>query len=100
MTIVAPREISFWKLGAALLPVIAAVGVPATLHPVHYDPVYASVVCSTIAFAVTIYTIPKLGPSFVKVGLKGRDLLKKSTDDVSVNDPHSLPLSTRLTRLH
>ena len=85
MTIVKPREISPWKLGAVLLPVITAFGVPATSHPVHYAAVYASVVCSTIAFAVTIYTIPKVGPSFVKVGLKGRDLLKKSTDDVSVN---------------
>lgn len=93
MTIVEPREISLWKLGAVLLPVITAVGVPATSHPVHYEAVYASVVCSTIAFAVTIYAIPKLGPSFVKVGLKGRDLLKKTTDDVSVNNPHSLHAS-------
>jgi len=93
MTIVEPREISLWKLGAALLPVITAVGVPATRHPIHNDAVYASVVCSTIAFAVTIYTIPKLGPSFVRIGLKGRDLLKESTDDVSVNNPHSLHAS-------
>lgn len=93
MTIVEPREISLWKLGAVLLPVITAVGLPATSHPVHYEAVYASVVCSTIAFAVTIYAIPKLGPSFVKVGLKGRDLLKKTTDDVSVNNPHSLHAS-------
>jgi len=93
MTIVEPREISLWKLGVVLLPVIAAVGVPATSHPVHYEAVYASVVCSTIAFAVTIWSIPKLGPSFVKVGLKGRDLLKISTDDVSVNNLHSLHAS-------
>ena len=93
MTIVKPREISLWKLGAALLPVIAAVGVPAVLHPVHHGALTASVVCSTTAFAITIYAIPKLGPSFIKVGLKGRDLLKKSTDDVSVNNPHSLHAS-------
>jgi hypothetical protein len=95
MTIVEPREIPLWKLGAVLLPVITAVGVPATSDPVHYEAVYASVVCSTIAFAVTIYAIPKLGPSFVKVGLKGRDLLKVSTDDVSVNinNLHSLHAS-------
>ena len=96
MTIVEPREIPFWKLGAALLPIIAVVGLPATLHPVHYDPIYTSVVCSTIAFAITIYIIPKLGPSFVKAGLKGRDLLKKSTDDVSVDNPHSLCPSPRV----
>lgn len=84
MTIVKPREISLWKLGGVLLPVVAAVGVLPTLHSAHQDAVYASVAYSTIAFAVTIYVIPRLGPSFVKIGLKGRDLLKESTDDVSV----------------
>ena len=95
MTIVKPREISLWKLGAVLLPVVAAIGVLTTPHSAHHNAVYASVVCSTIAFAITIYVIPRLGPSFVRVGLKGRDLLKESTDDVSVN---IRILSTRLTR--
>jgi len=37
---------------------------------------YSSVGLSIFAFLAAIYLIPALGPSFVKVGLKGSDLLK------------------------
>lgn len=40
------------------------------------EPLLASIAFSGIAFALTCYLIPRLGPVFLKAGLRGRDLSK------------------------
>jgi UDP-N-acetylglucosamine--dolichyl-phosphate N-acetylglucosaminephosphotransferase len=40
------------------------------------EPVIASIAFSGIAFALTCYLIPRLGPVFVKAGLRGHDMSK------------------------
>ncbi|KIJ26672.1 hypothetical protein M422DRAFT_191892 [Sphaerobolus stellatus SS14] len=42
----------------------------------------ASLGFSLLAFISSIYLVPALGPSFIKAGLKGRDLLKASNADI------------------
>lgn len=45
---------------------------------------YTSIGFSIAAGIITAYIIPHLGPSFVKAGLKGKDLLKVDKTDMSV----------------
>lgn len=60
-----------------LVPIAAWFIVRPLLDPVPSLPaLYTSVGFSIFAFLATIYLIPALGPSFVKAGLKGGDLLK------------------------
>lgn len=40
------------------------------------EPLIASIAFSGIAFALTCYLIPRLGPVFAKAGLRGRDMSK------------------------
>ena len=40
------------------------------------EPLTASIAFSGIAFALTCYLIPRLGPAFAKAGLRGRDMSK------------------------
>lgn len=42
----------------------------------------ASVGFSILAFVSSLTLVPALGPAFVRVGLKGRDLLKKEKEDM------------------
>ena len=51
-------------------------------HPPPLPALYTSLGFSIIACAAVLWLIPKLGPSFVKIGLKGRDLLKDRDEDV------------------
>lgn len=46
------------------------------------EPVIASIAFSGIAFSLACYLIPRLGPIFVKAGLKGRDLSKPSKPEM------------------
>ncbi|KAG5648306.1 hypothetical protein DXG03_004878 [Asterophora parasitica] len=60
-----------------LLPVAAWFVLRPLLDPVPSLPaLYTSVGFSILAFLATIYLVPALGPSFVKAGLTGGDLLK------------------------
>ncbi|KAF8005169.1 hypothetical protein HF325_000626 [Metschnikowia pulcherrima] len=41
-----------------------------------HSPLHTAVAFGLTGYAVTAHLIPKLGPSFMKVGLKGKDMLK------------------------
>ncbi|WLF78173.1 tunicamycin resistance protein [Lodderomyces elongisporus] len=51
-------------------------GAVAAIEP--NSPVRTSVAFSIIGFVVTRHLIPKVGPSFIKIGLHGKDLSKKA----------------------
>ncbi|KAG5352915.1 hypothetical protein C0989_012152 [Termitomyces sp. Mn162] len=61
------------------------------LDPVPSLPaLYTSVGFSIFAFLATIYLIPALGPSFVKAGLKGGDLLKPYRHEFPIPESQGL----------
>lgn len=91
MAIVKPRRVVLAPLLSVLIPLTASLAWQPFVHDVRFPQIYASLAISVLAFLATIILIPRFGPSFVRIGLKGRDLLKTSTDDVSV----SLSLQSR-----
>lgn len=69
-----------------LVPVAAWFIARSLLDPIPSLPaLYACLGMSILAFLVTIYLIPRLGPVFINANLKGRDLLKIYNDPVYVN---------------
>lgn len=82
MPIVKPRRVPLTALLSISLPVASSLFLQPLLRDVQFPQIYASLAFSLIAFTTTVTLIPNFGPAFVKIGLKGRDLLKTSTDDV------------------
>ncbi|KAG6884060.1 hypothetical protein C0992_007091 [Termitomyces sp. T32_za158] len=69
-----------------LVPIAAWFIVRPLLDPVPPLPaLYTSVGFSIFAFLATIHLIPALGPSFVKAGLKGGDLLKPYCHEIPMS---------------
>ncbi|KAG6877128.1 hypothetical protein C0993_010080 [Termitomyces sp. T159_Od127] len=69
-----------------LMPVAAWFIVRPLLDPVPPLPaLYTSVGFSIFAFLATTYLIPALGPSFVKAGLRGGDLLKPYRNEIPMS---------------
>jgi UDP-N-acetylglucosamine--dolichyl-phosphate N-acetylglucosaminephosphotransferase len=87
MAIVKSRKVSLAPLFSVSIPLAASLAWQPLVHNVKFPQLYASLAFSVIAFVSTLVLIPRFGPAFVKAGLKGRDLLKKSLDDVSVDTP-------------
>jgi UDP-N-acetylglucosamine--dolichyl-phosphate N-acetylglucosaminephosphotransferase len=76
-----PRPLSALLL-ASLFPVSAWLIVwPLTTH-LPLPALSASLGFSILAFLSTLFLVPALGPAFVKVGLKGRDMLKQSREEM------------------
>ncbi|KAG6890803.1 hypothetical protein C0995_003236 [Termitomyces sp. Mi166 len=74
-----------------LVPIAVWFVVRPLLDPVPPLPaLYTSVGFSIFAFLATIYLIPALGPSFVKAGLKGGDLLKPYRHDIPIPESQGL----------
>ncbi|KAG6814267.1 hypothetical protein H0H92_015382 [Tricholoma furcatifolium] len=74
-----------------LVPIASWFIVRPLLDPVPPLPaLYTSVGFSIFAFLATIYLVPALGPSFIKAGLKGGDLLKHYRHEIPI--PESLGL--------
>ncbi|KAG8833090.1 tunicamycin resistance protein [Serendipita sp. 399] len=82
MAIVRARKVSTAPLLSVIIPLALSLAWQPLVHDVKFPQIYASLAISLIAFVATLLLIPWLGPTFVKAGLKGRDLLKKSMDDV------------------
>ncbi|KAF8574895.1 N-acetylglucosaminephosphotransferase [Ramaria rubella] len=76
-----PRPLSPLLLGA-LLPISGWFILRPLTTPLPLAALSASLGFSILAFLSTLFLIPALGPAFVKVGLKGRDLLKKSNEHI------------------
>ena len=76
-----PRTLSPLLL-AALLPISGWLIVRPLITPLPLAALSASLGFSILAFLTSLFLIPALGPAFVKVGLKGKDLLKNSKDDM------------------
>jgi hypothetical protein len=73
---VSPRPLPSVLL-LSLIPAAAWFIVRPLLEPVPALPaLYTSFGCSVFAFLITLYLVPRLGPTFVQAGFKGRDLLK------------------------
>lgn len=87
MAIIKARRLALAPLLSVLIPLAASLAWQPFVNDVKFPQVYASLAISVLAFLVTIIIIPRFGPSFVRIGLKGRDLLKTSSDDVSVPFP-------------
>ncbi|KIM28854.1 hypothetical protein M408DRAFT_134212 [Serendipita vermifera MAFF 305830] len=85
MAIVKSRKVALAPLLSVSIPLAASLAWQPLVHNVKFPQIYASLAFSVIAFVSTLVLIPRFGSTFVKAGLKGRDLLKRSTDDVSVN---------------
>ncbi|KAF8073796.1 UDP-N-acetylglucosamine-dolichyl [Lyophyllum atratum] len=74
-----------------LVPVAAWFVVRPLLDPVPPLPaLYTSVGFSIFAFLSTIYLVPALGPTFVKAGLKGGDLLKPYRQEIPIPESQGL----------
>ncbi|KAG8803236.1 tunicamycin resistance protein [Serendipita sp. 411] len=82
MAIVKARRVSLAPLLSVTVPLALSLAWQPLVRNVKFPQIYASLAFSVLAFVATLVLIPRFGPAFVKVGLKGRDLLKKSTDDV------------------
>lgn len=82
--IVKPRRVALAPLLSVTIPLSLSLAWQPLVHDVKFPQIYASLAFSVLAFTLTVSLIPRFGPALVKIGLKGRDLLKKSTDDVSV----------------
>ncbi|KAF8526101.1 N-acetylglucosaminephosphotransferase [Gautieria morchelliformis] len=76
-----PRSLSPLLL-AALLPVSGWLIVRPLITPLPLAALSASLGFSVLAFLSSLFLVPALGPAFLSVGLKGRDLLKKSREDI------------------
>lgn len=85
--IVKARKVALAPLLSVSIPLSMSLAWQPLVNDVKFPQIYASLAFSIIAFTATLAIIPRLGPAFVKIGLKGRDLLKKSTDDMSVIRP-------------
>jgi len=84
MAIIKQRRVALAPLLSVSIPLSLSLAWQPLVHNVKFPQIYASLAFSVIAFIVTLALIPRFGSAFVKIGLRGRDLLKKSTDDVSV----------------
>src|SRR5436305_8746557 len=62
------------------------------------EPLIASLAFSGLAFAISFCLIRWLGPTFMKAGLKGRDLSKTKTSEMQVNSRRN-PIAALLTQL-
>jgi UDP-N-acetylglucosamine--dolichyl-phosphate N-acetylglucosaminephosphotransferase len=76
-----PRSLSPLLL-AALLPVSGWLIVRPLSTPLPFAALSASLGFSVLAFLSSLFLVPALGPAFLNVGLKGKDLLKKSREDM------------------
>jgi hypothetical protein len=99
MAIVKSRKVALAPLLSVSIPLAASLAWQPLVHNVQFPQIYASLAFSVIAFVSTLVLIPRFGPAFVKAGLKGRDLLKKSLDDVSVETPLLPRITVALTTL-
>ena len=73
----APRPLPGLLLLGVLVPAAAWFIVRPAFAPVPAVPaLYVSLGFSILAFILTLYLVPSVGPSMVKANLKGRDLLK------------------------
>jgi hypothetical protein len=86
MAIVKSRKVALAPLLSVSIPLAASLAWQPLVHSVKFPQIYASLAFSVVAFVVTLVLIPRFGSAFVNAGLKGRDLLKKSLDDVSVEN--------------
>lgn len=68
-----------------LLTVGLCLGIIANTFQKDGEPLIASLAFSGIAFSVSYALIRWLGPKFIKVGLKGRDLCKTKTSEMLVS---------------
>jgi hypothetical protein len=84
MAIVKSRRVALAPLLSITVPLALSLAWQPIMHDVKFPQIYASLAFSVLAFVATITLIPRFGSTFVKAGLRGRDLLKKSSDDVSV----------------
>lgn len=77
MTTTLPQRGLSVALLSALIPIGSWLLIRPLLDPLPPVPaLHASLGFSVLAFVAVAYLIPRLGPSFVKANLKGRDLLK------------------------
>lgn len=73
----APRPLPGFLLLSLLIPAAAWFMLRPIIAPIPALPALnVSVGMSIIAFLLTLYLVPAVGPSMVKANLKGRDLLK------------------------
>ena len=78
-----PRSLPGNAALAVLIPTATWLIFRPFIDPVPRLPVlYTSLGFSIIAFLSTLYLVPVLGASFIKAGLKGKDLLKVYKDDM------------------
>jgi len=99
MAIIKPRKVALAPLLSISIPLAASLAWQPLVHEVKFPQIYASLAFSVIALVATLALIPRFGPAFVKAGLKGRDQLKKSSDDVSVETPLLRRIPTILTSI-
>ena len=64
---------------------LACVGIIANTFQGDGEPLIASLAFSGIAFVASFSLVRWLGPSFMKVNLKGRDMSKKNRDEMYVS---------------
>lgn len=86
--------LSLFSLGAACL------GIIANTFQGDGAPVVASIAFSGLAFAITYTLIRRLGSSFMKAGLKGRDLCKTRTDEMLVHSTREIALLAAFSSLY
>lgn len=61
---------------------LACIGVLVNTFQGDGEPLIASLAFSGIAFALTCYLIPCLGPVFMRAGLQGRDMSKPTKPEM------------------
>ncbi|KAI6713405.1 UDP-N-acetylglucosamine-1-P transferase [Diplocarpon mali] len=76
MALPAASELSFTETLSLLSLSLASMGIIANTFRGDGEPLVASLACSGIAFAASYAMIRWLGPTFIKAGLKGRDMSK------------------------
>ncbi|CCA67812.1 related to ALG7-UDP-N-acetylglucosamine-1-phosphate transferase [Serendipita indica DSM 11827] len=82
MAIVRSRKVSLAPVLSISIPLALSLAWQPFVNGTQFPQVYASLAFSILAFVATLALIPRFSRAFVKIGLRGRDLLKKSEDDV------------------